>query len=64
MESFVSQEFTNKYGGGVIHTLIKGMLSSKLVDQVLAFVNGLDETDIVPSFVRSEEEVERIVTSS
>lgn len=64
MESFVSQDFKDKYGGGVIPALIKGMLNSKLVDQVLAFVVGLNETDIVPSFLSSGDEVGQIVTSS
>lgn len=64
MKSFVSKEFVKKYGGGVVHALVKGMLTSKLVDQVLAFASGLDQTDVVPNFFYNGQDAERMVISS
>ena len=52
------------YGGGVVQSIVAAMLSAGLVDEVLAFVTGLDSQDIVPAFINSEDEAYRITTTS
>jgi len=53
-----------KYCDGVIKNIVKGMLSSGLVEEVLAFTQGLDEDDIMPTFISDEQDAEKIVTTS
>jgi len=64
MASFVSTDYPQEYGGGVIHSLIASMLKSGLVEEVLAFTYGVNEDDIAPFFVNSEEDAAKIVLTS
>lgn len=52
------------YGNGVIQNLVKAMLKSGLVGEVLALVRGLDDYDVVPCFITNEEQADRIVLTS
>lgn len=47
-----------------IQNIARGMLQAGLVDEVLAFARGLDESDIVPLFIADQQDVERIVATS
>jgi len=47
-----------------IQHIVSAMLRSGLVDEVLAFVQGLDEYDIVPAFIADERDAEKIVVTS
>jgi len=48
----------------VIQDIVAAILREGLVDEVLAFVQGLDESDIVPLFVTDEQEAKRITAVS
>lgn len=52
-----------KYGGK-IQSIAGAMLRTGLVEEVLAFVQGLDEYDIVPAFITEERDAERIAVTS
>ncbi len=47
-----------------VQNIVRGMLQSGLVEEVLAFVSGLHESDIVPQFIADVKDIERIVTLS
>ena len=53
-----------KHCDQVIRTIVSSMLKSGLVEEVLAFTQGLDEGDIVPTFINDEKDAEKIVTTS
>lgn len=48
----------------VVQDIARGMLRAGLVEEVLAFAQGLNGSDIVPLFIADEKDVERIVTVS
>lgn len=48
----------------LVRTIVKGMLRSGLVEEVVAFVQGLDEYDVVPAFISNEQDTEKIITTS
>ncbi|HUV57044.1 MAG TPA: 4Fe-4S dicluster domain-containing protein [Dehalococcoidales bacterium] len=52
------------YGGGLVQSIAAAILKAGLVDEVLAFVTGLDGRDIIPAFITSEDEAQRITTAS
>ncbi len=47
-----------------VQSIVAAMLRTGLVDSVLAFVQGLDEWDIVPAFITTEQDVGKIVGTS
>ena len=52
------------YGVGMVQSIVAAMLKAGLVDEVLAFVTGLDGRDIVPAFISSEGEASGVTTVS
>ncbi|PIU54822.1 MAG: hypothetical protein COS88_06390 [Chloroflexi bacterium CG07_land_8_20_14_0_80_51_10] len=50
--------------GEALIGITAGMLRSGLVDEVLAFAQGLDKSDVVPLFIADQRDVDRIVTIS
>ncbi len=52
-----------KYNQTIVN-IVAGMLKSGLVDEVLAFVQGLNESDLIPSFLTEEQEAEKITVVS
>ena len=52
-----------KYGEKIQH-IVSALLRAGLVEGVLAFVQGLDECDIVPAFITEEQDAEKIVVAS
>jgi formate dehydrogenase subunit beta len=48
----------------VVQNIVRGMLRAGLVEEVLAFARGLNESDIVPLFITDQQDVDRIVTIS
>jgi len=46
----------------VIQNIVAAILKEGLVEEVLAFVQGLDASDIVPSFITDEQDVGKITT--
>ena len=55
---------TGNHSDEVVRDIVRGMLKSGLVDEVLAFVEGLDESDIVPAFISDEQDVDRVSTAA
>jgi formate dehydrogenase subunit beta len=53
----------SKYSENIQH-IVSAMLRSGLVEEVLAFVQGLDEYDIVPAFIADEREAKKIAITS
>jgi formate dehydrogenase subunit beta len=51
-------------GNGTVQSIVSAMLKKGLVEEILAFVTGLDRQDIVPAFINSEGEAHLISTSS
>lgn len=51
-------------GNNVVHCMVAAMVREGLVEEVLAFVTGMDSRDIVPAFIGPEHEVHRITTAS
>ena len=47
-----------------VQDIVRGMLQAGLVEEVLAFGRGEDETDIVPLFITEQKDVDRIITTS
>ena len=54
----------NTYGDNIVQSIVAAMLKAKLVDEVLAFVTGLDGRDIVPAFISSDSEASGVTTVS
>ena len=52
------------YGGGLVQSITAAILKAGLVDEVLAFVTGLDGRDIIPAFITSKDEAQRITIAS
>lgn len=54
---------TGKYSE-LLQNIARGMLRAGLVEEVLAFARGLNESDIVPMFITDQQDVDRIVAVS
>jgi formate dehydrogenase subunit beta len=50
--------------GEKVRDIVSAILKAGLVDEVLAFVHGLDECDIVPAFIADERDAEKIALTS
>ncbi len=48
----------------LIQNIVAALLRERLVDEVLAFTQGSDASDIVPSFITEEEDVSKITIAS
>ncbi|MBI4286549.1 MAG: 4Fe-4S dicluster domain-containing protein [Chloroflexi bacterium] len=48
----------------IVQDIVRSMLRAKLVDEVVAFGRGINESDIVPLFITDEKDAEKIVTIS
>jgi formate dehydrogenase subunit beta len=48
----------------VLQNIVRGMFQAALVEEVLAFGRGVDESDIVPLFITDQQDIEKIVTIS
>ncbi len=47
-----------------VQDIVRGMLRTGLVEEVLAFGRDEDGTDIIPLFITDQQDVERIITTS
>jgi len=48
----------------VLQDIVRGMLQAGLVDEVMAFGQGLNESDIVPLFITDPQDAEKVVAVS
>jgi formate dehydrogenase subunit beta len=50
--------------GDTVRKTVQAMLEKGMVDEVLAFVRGVDERDVVPAFITDAAEAEKITVAS
>ena len=50
--------------GETLQNIVRGILQAGLVEEVLAFAQGLDESDVVPLFITEPPDAERVVAIS